>query len=288
MRRTWLITGATGGFGRAIAEALLSRGDAAVLAARAPERLAELVTRYPDHAVAVALDFADPAGLRAIVACAETRFGGLDVLVNNAGYGLVGAIEETEPDEYRPLFEANLFGIIELSRAALPALRRSDKARIVNVSSVGGIVATAGFSSYNATKFAVEGFSEALALEVGAMGIAVIIVEPGAFRTKVLTGLAEARRRMPAYEAMVGPSRTYRTSADGRQGGDPARGARAILQAVDAPRPPLRLPLGADAFRRIREKLARQCGELDAWEAIGGDTSFPDASPLPEWPTPPT
>ena len=284
MPRSWLITGATGGFGRAIAEAVLARGDVAVLAARAPGELAALVARYPQCAVAVTLDFADPAGLRAIVAQSQTRFGGLDVLVNNAGYGLVGAIEETEPDEYRPLFEANLFGMIELTRAALPVLRRSAKPRIVNLSSVGGIVATAGFGSYNASKFAVEGFSEALALEVGAMGIAVIIVEPGAFRTQVLTGLAEARMRMPDYEATVGPSRAYKASADARQAGDPKRGAQAILQAIDAERPPLRLPLGPDAFRRIREKLANQCGELDAWEAVGGTTTFPKSSPPPKWP----
>ena len=184
--RSWLITGCSTGFGRSLAEAVLARGDNAVVTARKPATLANLVERYPATARAIELDVTRCSDAVAAVALAEEAFGRLDVLVNAAGYALLGAIEEAAPEEYRALFETNVFGVIETTRAALPALRRRRGSRIVNFSSVGGLVATAGFGIYNATKFAVDGLSEALALEVAPLGISVIIVQPGAFRTSVV------------------------------------------------------------------------------------------------------
>lgn len=281
--RTWLITGATGGFGRALAKAVLASGDNAVLGARQPAQLDDLVGEYPDTAIAVELDVTRPDHVSSAVAQTRARFGGLSILVNNAGYSLVGAIEEVEPDEYMPLFKTNLFGVIELTRAALPLLRDATDARIVNVSSVGGFVSTAGFGHYNATKFALEGMSEALALELAPSGIAVIIVQPGAFRTNVLGAMVEARKVLPQYEQTVGPSRRYSREADGNQLGDPALGAALIISAVNLSDPPLRLPLGADACKRISAKLAAVQEGIDAWKDRSAQTAHSDGALPPDW-----
>jgi NAD(P)-dependent dehydrogenase (short-subunit alcohol dehydrogenase family) len=275
--KTWLITGAAAGFGRILAEAVLARGDRAVLTARDPAKLDDLVEHYPDTARALALDVTKAGDIARVVGEVET----LDVLVNNAGHGLVGAVEEVEPAEYRPMFETNLFGLIELTRAALPLLRRSGAqgrpARVVNFSSVGGITGRPGFGLYNATKFAVEGLSEALAHEVGPLGVKVIIVEPGAFRTEFLgRSLTTAAQVIPAYDATSGGTRRFSVENAGKQPGDPARGIAVLLDAVDAARPPLRLALGRDAYARIREKLDRVAADLADWEATAADTDHRD------------
>jgi len=279
--KTWLITGCSSGFGRILAEAALARGDKVVVTARKVDTLADFTTRYPQTARAVVLDVTKSGDPAKAVAVAEEAFGGLDILVNNAGFGLIGAIEEVEPEEYRPMFETNVFGLIEMTRAALPLLRRTaatsgkQSGRIVNFSSVGGMTGRTGFGLYNGTKFAVEGVSEALAIEVAEHGISVIIVEPGAFRTEFLGGsITAAKTRLPAYAKTSGATRDYSTTNNGRQAGDPHRAIPVILQAVDAAEPPLRLPLGKDAYARINEKLAKVHADMAAWEKVATATGF--------------
>jgi len=277
MAKTWLITGCSTGFGRVLAETVLASGDNVVITARNVRAVGDLASRYPKAACATTLDVTRVGDAAAAVSRAEIVFGGLDILVNNAGFGLVGAIEESEPTEYRPLFETNVFGLIETTRAALPSLRKRGGGRIVNFSSVGGITGRQGFGLYNASKFAVEGLSEALAEEVAPFGIAVIIVEPGSFRTDFLgRSIAAARQKIAAYDETSGRSRDFSRSNDGSQPGDPKRGMQVLLDAIDSPTPPLRLPLGRDAFSRIEGKLARLQKEMDYWMAKAAATRFDD------------
>lgn len=223
------------------------------------------------------LDVTRQGEAAAAVARAEEAFGGLDVLVNNAGFGFVGAVEESDPHEYRPIFETNLFGLIETTRAALPALRRFGGGRIVNFSSVGGITGRQGFGVYNATKFAVEGLSEALAEEIAPFGIAVIIVEPGAFRTDFLgRSISTASNRLAAYEDTSGKTREFSEANNGAQAGNPRRAIEVLLEAIDSPIPPLRLPLGKDAFARIRAKVEKLDADVAAWESKAARTGFDD------------
>ncbi len=273
--KTWLITGCSTGLGRQLAQAVAGRGDRLVATARNAETLRELCESYPDTVRAVSLDVTRPGDAAAAVALAESAFGGLDVLVNNAGFGFIGAIEETEPSEYRPVFEANVFGLIETTRAALPALRRRRGACVVNLSSGAGIAGAAGSGFYNATKFAVEGLSEALAQELRPLGLNVIIVEPGPFRTEFLgRSLAVAAREIPAYEETSGRRRQYRQTNDGRQAGDPAKAVAVMLQAIDAERPPLHLPIGPVAHRIAETKLEAFRVDIDAWRALSIATDF--------------
>ncbi|MFG1422746.1 oxidoreductase [Roseixanthobacter liquoris] len=273
--RTWLITGCSAGFGRVLAEAALARGDRVMLTARDPGKLADLAARYPETARTAKLDVTHAGDAAAAVAATQAAFGALDVLVNNAGYGFLGAVEEAAPEEYRALFDANVFGLIEMTRAALPLMRQGTGGRIVQFSSNLGLQSRAGYGYYSATKFAVEGLSEALAAELEPLGICVILVEPGAFRTDFLgRSIAFAADRIDAYEATVGAVRTAVPTRAGAQPGDPRRGVAVILQAVDAQKPPLRLALGPDAHRNIRAKLARVATDLDAWEHVAADTDF--------------
>jgi NAD(P)-dependent dehydrogenase (short-subunit alcohol dehydrogenase family) len=264
--QTWFITGCSSGFGRILAGLALARGDKVVATARHPQALDDLAARFPDHLLALPLDVVQPGAAALAVAQAEARFGGIDILVNNAGFGFIGAIEEAEPAEYRPMFETNLFGLIETTRAALPLLRRSPRGRIVNLSSVGGITGRQGFGYYNASKFAVEGLSEALAEEVAPFGIKVLIVEPGAFRTEFLgRSIAAASKRMPEYAPTSGATRDFSEANHGAQLGDPAKGMAVLMEAISAEDPPLRLPLGRDAIARIEAKLERLHDELAIW-----------------------
>ena len=275
MTKTWLITGCSSGLGKVLSEAVLARGDRLVATARKVDSLSELSARYPGSVRAVSLDVTEAGSAAAAVAIAEEAFGGLDVLVNNAGFGFVGAVEEAEPDEYRPMFETNVFGLIETTRAALPALRRTGGGRIVNASSVAGISGGAGSGYYCASKFAVEGISEALAKEVAPFGIRVIIVEPGPFRTDFLgRSINAARREMPQYAETAGKHRSYRIDNDGKQAGDPVKAVAVMLKAVDAQDPPLHLPLGQRAYDTARAKLAAFGQDMDAWEADGLATGY--------------
>lgn len=275
MNRTWLITGCSSGLGRHIAQAAAARGDNVVATARNPDTLRDLVDRFPDHVRTARLDVTDPASVAAAIALSEREFGGFDVLVNNAGYGFIGAVEEAEPEEYRPMFEVNVFGLIETTRMALPVLRRRTGARIVNLSSGAGLSGGAGSGYYSATKFAVEGFSEALAKEVGPLGVQVIIVEPGPFRTEFLgRSISTAAREIDAYAETAGQRRAYRDSNDGKQAGDPEKATAVILQAVDAMNPPLHLPLGPVAYGIAERKFDAFRSDMEAWREIAFYTDF--------------
>jgi NAD(P)-dependent dehydrogenase (short-subunit alcohol dehydrogenase family) len=274
--RVWLITGASSGFGRSIAEAALARGDRVVATARRAEQLTDLETREGVHVIG--LDVTDRHQRDAAVRQAIERFGRIDVLVNNAGRTEVGAVEETTEDELRSLFELHFFGPAELTRAVLPHMRAQGKGAIVQMSSVGGQTTAPGFGAYCATKFALEGLTQTLHDEVAAFGIRTLIVEPGAFRTGLFRpGVAYESAEMPEYADTVGPTRQYVRGNHGLQPGDPAKAAQAILAALDADEPPLRLVLGSDAIDNIRSRLHCLLDELATWEDVGRSTAFDDS-----------
>ena len=269
--RVWLITGASSGFGRALAEAALERGDSVVAAARSVDQLGDLGPR----AHPLALDVTDADQRAAAVTESLERFGRIDVLVNNAGRTQVGAVEETTDQELRSLFELHFFAPAALTRLVLPHMRRLGGGTIVQMSSIGGQVTAPGFGAYCATKFALEGLTETLRDEVAGFGIRTLIVEPGAFRTGLFRpGAAYESEAMPEYADTVGPTRAYVRDNDARQPGDPAKAARAILTALDADEPPLRLVLGADAIGNIERRLEAVSGELAAWRSLGEATAL--------------
>jgi NAD(P)-dependent dehydrogenase (short-subunit alcohol dehydrogenase family) len=272
--RVWLITGASSGFGRAIAEAALDRGDSAVLAARSVDRLGPLTERRPDRALAVRLDVTDAGGRAAAVRAAVDRFGRIDVLVNNAGRGQAGAVEESTEADLRDLFEVHFFGPAALTAAVVPLMRQQAGGAVVQMSSSFGFAHAPGLSAYAATKFALEGFSGALAAEVAPFGIRVLLVEPGAFRTGILGQAFHSAPERPEYAQTAGATRRTLAELDGNQPGDPAKAAAAILAALDAEEPPLRLPLGDDGVDTVRDHLDRTVRDLDAWEKVGRATSF--------------
>src|SRR3954471_19362320 len=261
--RVWFVTGASSGFGRAIAEAALERGDSVVAAARRLHALGELAEH--DRVDPVALDVTDAVQRDAAVAEALEHFGRIDVLVNNAGRTQVGAVEETTDEELRALFELHFFAPAALTRAVLPHMRRQGGGAIVQMSSVGGQVTAPGFGAYCATKFALEGLTETLRDEVAGFGIHTLIVEPGAFRTGLFRpGAAYESAELPEYEETVGPTRAYVRDNHLAQAGDPAKAAQAIIAALDADEPPLRLVLGADAIGNIERRWQALATELDA------------------------
>jgi NAD(P)-dependent dehydrogenase (short-subunit alcohol dehydrogenase family) len=274
--RVWMITGTSSGFGRAIAEAVVERGDRVVATARRVEALADLAEHERVHVVA--LDVTDPAGREAAVGEAIERCGRIDVLVNNAGRTQVGAVEETTDEELRFLFELHFFAPAALTRAVLPHMRRQGSGAIVQMSSVGGQVTAPGFGAYCATKFALEGLTETLRDEVAGFGIHTLIVEPGAFRTGLFRpGSAYLSEAMDEYADSVGPTRDYVEQGDGTQPGDPAKAAAAILTALDAEQPPLRLVLGEDAIANVEGRLERLSAELQSWREVGAATALDGA-----------
>lgn len=276
MSKTWLITGASRGFGREIAVAAAEAGDRVVATARRPEQLEDLVARFPDRVLAVALDVTDPAAARHAVERTVEAFGGLDVVVNNAGYANSAPIEEMAEDDFRAQVEANLFGVVNVTRAALPMLRRQRSGTFVQFSSVGGRAGgTPGMGAYQTAKFAVEGFSEVLANEVAPFGVRVVIVEPGAFRTD-WQGSSMVRHAVGAdYEESVGAINRFRDETDGRQPGDPARGARVVVDVVGSDDPPRRLVLGAAAVETVLAAEARRSAETEKWAAVSASADFP-------------
>ncbi|MDQ6776259.1 MAG: oxidoreductase [Actinomycetota bacterium] len=274
--RVWFITGASSGFGRAITDAALDRGDRVVAAARDLSRIADLGDA--DRAYGVALDVTDGGQRESAVNQALERFGRIDVLVNNAGRTQVGAVEETTDDELRSLFELHFFAPVALTRLLLPRMRAQGEGAIVQMSSVGGQITAPGFGAYCATKFALEGLTQALHDEVASFGIRTLIVEPGAFRTGLFRpGAAYQSNAMPEYAESVGPTREYVNGNDGLQPGDPAKAAQAILTALEADEPPLRLVLGGDAVDNVRSRLDQLTAELQAWEEVGRRTAVDDA-----------
>jgi NAD(P)-dependent dehydrogenase (short-subunit alcohol dehydrogenase family) len=275
--RTWFITGASTGFGRVLAEEVLKAGGKVVATARNRDKVADLEAKYPQKAKALALDVTNAGQVDSAVTQAFAQFGQVDVLVNNAGYGVAGAIEEVSEAESMPMFETNVFGLLLVTRAFLPHLRKQRGGHILNLSSIGGVVASSGMGYYNATKFAVEGLSEALAGEVAPLGIRVTIIEPGPFRTDFLgrSGVV-AKTRIADYDATAGNMRKYFAENDGKQKGDPVRAVHAMMQVVESPNPPLRLLLGASALQRLRSKLTNWEKEIAAWEQVALGADFPD------------
>ena len=272
--RVWLITGASSGFGRAIAEAALAAGDTVVLTARRVEALEDLRAAHPDRVAVLALDVTDQARITEVVAEVVLWYGRVDVLVNNAGRGIVGAVEETTDRELRELMDLHLFGPAALTRAVLPHMRRQGSGSIVQLSSMGGRFTFPGVGAYSATKFALEGLSEALAAEVAPFGIKVLIVEPGSFRTSFAGGSLDFSPAIAAYDDIVGPVRKALPESDGHQAGDPAKAAAAILKALDAEDAPLRLPLGNDAVDGIIASADRAGADLLAWEKVSRDVEI--------------
>lgn len=275
--RTWFITGVSSGFGRALADAALAQGDQVVGSVRQAAQIVEFEQRVPGRARAVQLDLTTPEAVHDGVAAALAAFGQIDVLVNNAGYALLSAVEEASDADIRQQMETNFFGAVAIMQAVLPHMRERRHGHIVNVSSVGGFVGGPGWGFYCASKFALEGLSDCLAMEVAPLGIKVTIVEPGAFRTNLgVTGTSTGGTTIDDYAATVGQTRAWRAGSSGQESGDPIKAAQAILQAVGAPEPPLRLVLGADALESVRGKLAAMTAELDAWESVTRATAYID------------
>lgn len=269
MARVWFITGCSGGFGRAVAEAALARGDTVVGTLRKADQCKEFERLAPGRSFAEQLDVRDAGRVLDVTQAAIERCGRIDVLFNNAGHGMLGAVEETSLDEARGIFDTNFFGTFNVTKALLPQLRQQGSGHILNMSSGAGIGAVPGLGVYSATKFAVEGLSEALAAEVAIFGLKVTIIEPGAFMTGFATGAAAlVRESLPAYapltsQVAAGMQHWYSTQA-----GDPRRAAEAILRIVDEPQPPLRLVLGGDALHGVRAKIDSLRANVDAWEAL--------------------
>jgi len=272
--RVWLITGSSSGFGREIALAALEGGDRVVATARRPDALADLVAAAPDRVQAVALDVARADQIETAVAGALAAFGRIDVLVNNAGYGSVGAVEEIDMDDLRGLMETMFFGPVALTKAVLPHMRECRSGAIVQTSSMGGQLSPPGFGAYCSAKFAFEAMSESLAAEVEPYGIRVLIPEPGAFRTGFGGARLHRSPELDAYADTAGLNRAYMDGVDGTQPGDPRKAAAAIVAALDAPDAPLRLALGDDAVDAIRAKHERLRADLDAWEHVSRATAL--------------
>jgi NAD(P)-dependent dehydrogenase (short-subunit alcohol dehydrogenase family) len=274
-RQIWFITGCDKGLGHAIAEAALQRGETVVATVLAADGRSPLSAQYANNFRCHHLDVTDHVTARELIAATEKEFGCIDVLVNNAGFGLVGAAEETEPAEYRRMFEVNFFGMVELTRAVLPGMRARRSGHIINLSSLVGFVGASGFAFYSASKFALEGFSESLAKEVEPLGIKVTIVEPGGFRTDFAgESLARAKKIIDDYNPTSGNMRTYLTARDGQQPGNPALLGAALCTVVSLPDPPLRLSLGADAWEQISKKAEFVTQESERWKALSMSTAF--------------
>jgi NAD(P)-dependent dehydrogenase (short-subunit alcohol dehydrogenase family) len=274
----WMITGSSSGLGRALAEKVLEQGYRAVLAARTPDAVRDLVDAYDGRALAVALDVTERAQVDAAVKAAHDRFGQVDVLVNNAGYGYIAAIEEGEDAGIRAQFETNVHGVIALMQAVLPGMRRRGKGRVVNISSIGGLTTFPNVGYYHASKYALEGLSETLAKEMAPFGIGVTVVEPGAFRTEFRgRSMQQSRIRIPEFADTLGKQRDALLASHGKQQNDPAKGAQAIIEAVQAKQPPMHLLLGADALELARKQLNGMLKEFEEWETLTRSTAFGDA-----------
>lgn len=260
-----LVTGASGGFGLAIAEEALARGASVVATSRSKASLDNLARQAPDRVLAAALDLSDPKAVDALVRAVMDRFGRIDALVNNAGHGMVGAVEETGEEALRAIFEPNFFGAMRLTRAVLPVMREARRGAVVQISSFGGMVSVAGFGAYCATKFALEAMSEALAAEVAPLGIRVLIVEPGAFRTRFAASGLVHMPELPDYAATAGSTRAFAKGMDGTQAGDPRKAARRLFDVLGAEVRPLRLALGDDALAALEDSYRKRAEELGRW-----------------------
>jgi len=271
----WLITGCSTGLGRALAERVIEHGHRVVATARDPKQIQDIVSGNA-NALGLALDVTNTKQVSDAVAQAERAFGRIDVLVNNAGYGYLAAVEEGEDAEVRAMFETNFFGLVELTKRVLPGMRARGKGHIINITSVGGLIGNPSAGYYNATKFAVEGLSEALAKEVEPLGIRVTSIEPGPFRTDWAgRSLKQPQRSIEAYANTSGARRAEITGRSGKQPGDPVRAADAIIKVVESPTPPVNLILGRNGLERVRAKFGDFMSSIDAWEAVTLSADFP-------------
>lgn len=275
--KVWFITGASRGFGLEVAQAALQRGDYVVATARKPEAVEAALGKH-ERLLAVGLDVNQEHQAHVAVDEAIRRFGRVDVLLNNAGYGLLGAVEESSAKEVEDLFATNVFGLLNVTRAVLPHMRRERRGLVVNISSIGGYAAYPGWGIYGATKFAVEGLSEALAYELAPLGVRVTVVEPGFFRTDFLdaSSLSKTAIEYPEYAETAGKMRALMASANHQQPGDPKKLANALLQLADSDNPPVRLPLGTDTVAKIIEKNRFVESELEQWRDLALSTDHDD------------
>ncbi|MEJ1974833.1 MAG: oxidoreductase [Acetobacteraceae bacterium] len=273
--KTFFITGVSTGFGRALAEAALADGHRVVGTLRSEAARAAFDDLSPGRSFGKLLDVTDTAAVASVVAEIETQIGAIDVLVNNAGYGHEGAIEESPLDDMRRQFDVNVFGAVAVMQAVLPYMRKRRAGHIINVTSMGGMITLPGLGFYHGSKFALEGVSETLGKEVKSFGIAVTAVEPGSFRTDWAgRSMVRAARQIDDYDAVMDPLRRQRQERSGKQPGDPAKAARAILTLAQSKAPPAHLLLGKDAVTFVREKLASLKAEIDAWENVSLSTDF--------------
>ena len=280
MSKVWFITGTSTGFGRELAVAALDAGNKVVATARRPEVLADLVAKYGINILATRLDVTNKADIAAAVKAANETFGQIDVLVNNAGYGIFGGFEEITEAQFREQYETNVFGVINVTQAILPQMRERKSGHVLNVSSVVGLVSPPGMSAYASSKFALEGISEAMSAELAPLGVHVIIVEPGAFKTAFgNTGIPKGDNPLPDYAATAGGTIGWLEGMvkDGTAPGDPAKAALAMLAIVDDTNPPLRLMLGSDALGMSVAKLDGLRANLDQYAHITHSTNFTPA-----------
>ncbi len=273
----WLVTGCSTGFGREIARAALEAGHSVVVTARRAEAVQDLVEEFGDQAVAVALDVTDAGQITAAVAAGEQAFGGIDVLVNNAGHGYLSAVEEGEDAEVRKLFDVNYFGAVDMIKAVLPAMRARGAGHIVNISSMTGLVANPPNAYYSSTKFALEAVTEALATEVRPLGIRVTAIEPGAFRTDWASrSMKETGTPIADYVDVAARKDLIKQFAD-HLPGDPRKVAEAVLMVTELEDPPLRLLLGRDVLKAMRDKIAAMSASIEEWKSVTKDVNFPGA-----------
>lgn len=278
LSRVWFITGTSTGFGHLLTEEVLKRGERVVATARDLSQLSGFKQKYPDRFQTLTLDVTNPHEIISVAQQGIAAFGQVDVLVNNAGYGVNGAIEEVSEDEFEPMFQTNIYGLIRVTRAFLPHLRQRRSGHIFNLSSIGGLIGSAGWGFYNTTKFAVEGFSEALAEEMKPLGIRVTVVEPGPFRTDFLGRSGKlAKRELVDYAGTAGKAREYLRTQSGKQRGDPKKAVQAIITAANSPKPPLHLILGGIALTRFRYKLSDWQHEIAEWESLTTGADFPES-----------
>ena len=274
----WFITGASRGFGLEIAREALSRGHKVVATARRSDGIGDLLPEAGDRLLALDLDVTDEVQANRVVDAAVERFGRIDVVVNNAGRGLLGAVEEASDQAVRAAFDVNVFGALNIQRAVLPHLRQQRSGHIVNISSVAGVVGIPGWGLYNATKFAMEGFSEAMSQELAPLGVKVTLIEPGYFRTDFLdaSSLSTETTIIDDYAATAGATRTHAEGVNHAQPGDPVKGAKAIVDVTENAEPPLRLVLGSDAYGFTQAKLDTQITELHTWRKVSESTDHDD------------
>ena len=271
----WLITGCSTGFGREIARAALEAGHSVVVTARRADAVQDFGDEFGDRALAVALDVTDAGQIAAVVAAADKAFGGIDVLVNNAGHGYLSAVEEGDDAEVRKLFDVNYFGAVDMIKAVLPSMRARGSGHIVNISSMTGLVANPPNAYYSSTKFALEAVTEALATEVRPLGVKVIAIEPGAFRTDwAKRSMKESDTPISDYADVAARKDLIKQFADYLPG-DPRKVAEAVLMVTELDDPPLRLLLGRDVLKAMRDKIAATTASIDEWESVTKDVNFP-------------